>query len=108
MESGMTATLLDRRKAAVPAGAATSYPIFVDRAEGSELWDTDGKHYVDFVAGIAVMNVGHRHPRVMAAIASQMERYAHVAWPVQHYEPYIAVCERLNAVARSRTRCPFW
>jgi len=99
METGMTLSLLDRRKAAVPAGAATFYPIFVDRAEGSELWDTDGKHYVDFVAGIAVMNVGHRHPRVMAAIAAQMERYAHVAWPVQHYEPYIAVCERLNAVA---------
>jgi 4-aminobutyrate aminotransferase/(S)-3-amino-2-methylpropionate transaminase len=95
----MTTSLLERRKAAVPAGAATAYPIFVDRAEGSELWDTDGKHYVDFVAGIAVMNVGHRHPRVMAAISAQMGRFAHVAWPVQHYEPYIAVCERLNAVA---------
>lgn len=99
MNPAMTPSLLDRRKAAVPAGAATAYPVFVDRAEGSELWDTDGRHYVDFVAGIAVMNVGHRHPRVMAAIAAQMDRYAHVAWPVQHYEPYVAVCERLNAAA---------
>lgn len=99
MHSSTTARLINRRKAAVPAGAATAYPIFVDRAEGSELWDTDGRHYIDFVAGIAVMNVGHRHPRVTEAIRTQMDHYAHVAWPVQHYEPYVAVCERLNAVA---------
>lgn len=93
------ATLLKRRQAAIPAGAASAYPIFVERAEGSEIWDTDGRHYVDFVAGIAVMNVGHRHPKVTAAIAAQLERYAHVAFPVQAYEPYVAVCEKLNAAA---------
>jgi 4-aminobutyrate aminotransferase / (S)-3-amino-2-methylpropionate transaminase / 5-aminovalerate transaminase len=103
----MTASLLDRRRAAVPSGAATSYPVFIDRAEGSEIWDTEGKHYVDFVAGIAVMNVGHRHPRVTEAIRVQLDRYAHVAWPVQHYEPYVAVCEQLNAAAPIRDAMSF-
>ncbi|MGR9263701.1 aspartate aminotransferase family protein [Rhizobium leguminosarum] len=91
--------LLARRQAAIPAGAASAYSIFVNRALGSEVWDEDGKHYVDFAAGIAVMNVGHQHPKVTEAVSRQLSRYAHVAYPVQAYEPYIEVCERLNKAA---------
>ncbi|KAA9382363.1 aspartate aminotransferase family protein [Neorhizobium galegae] len=92
-------SLLARRKAAVPAGAASAYTIFAARAEGSQVWDADGKQYIDFAAGIAVMNVGHHHPKVTAAVTQQLGHYAHVAYPVQAYEPYIAVCERLNEAA---------
>ena len=96
------ASLQARRLAAIPAGAATAHPVFVARAEGSEIWDADGRHYVDFASGIAVNNVGSRHPAVVAAIQEQLGRYAHVAFPVTAYEPYLAVCERLNALAPIR------
>lgn len=91
-----TQTLLDRRAAAVATSAATTHQICAARAEGSELVDVDGKHYVDFAAGIAVMNLGHRHPAVTEAIKGQLDSYAHVGFPVLSYEPYIAVCEELN------------
>lgn len=59
----------------------------------------NGRRYVDFAGGIAVLNVGHRHPRVMAAVAAQADRYTHTAFQVMPYEPYIELCERLNALA---------
>jgi 4-aminobutyrate aminotransferase/(S)-3-amino-2-methylpropionate transaminase len=92
-------SLIERRNKAIPGGAASAYQFFVSRAQGAEIWDVDGKHYIDFAAGIAVMNVGHQHPKVKAAISRQLDRYAHVAYPIQAYEPYVAVCEKLNAHA---------
>ncbi|RFB91359.1 4-aminobutyrate--2-oxoglutarate transaminase [Rhizobium leguminosarum bv. trifolii] len=94
-----TSNLLARREAAVAFGAATAHPVFVDRAIGSEIWDVDGKHYVDFASGIAVMNTGHQHPAVTQAVTTQLSKYGHVAFPVNSYAPYVEVCERLNAVA---------
>ncbi|MDR0242928.1 MAG: 4-aminobutyrate--2-oxoglutarate transaminase [Burkholderia sp.] len=94
-----THSLQQRREASIPRGAATAHPIFVDRAIGSEIWDVEGKHYIDFASGIAVNGTGHLHPKVVAAMRDQLDRYAHVAFPVSAYEPYIAVCEKLNAIA---------
>lgn len=91
--------LLARRSAAVPRGVSTATPIFADRAENAELWDVEGRRYVDFAGGIAVLNTGHRHPRVIAAVEAQLKRYTHTAFQVSAYEPYVALAERLNALA---------
>jgi 4-aminobutyrate aminotransferase/4-aminobutyrate aminotransferase/(S)-3-amino-2-methylpropionate transaminase len=87
-----------RQTAAVPTGVG-SKGIFVAKAENSELWDVDGRRFIDFAAGIAVLNTGHRHPRVMAAVANQAELFAHTCFHVASYESYIRLAERLNAVA---------
>ena len=93
------ALLLSRRAVAVPQGVATATPLFAERAENAELWDADGARYIDFAGGIAVLNVGHCHPRVIAAVRDQLDRYTHTAFQVVAYEPYVALCERLNALA---------
>ena len=94
--------LLQRRQAAVPRGIATAMNVFAARAENAELWDVEGRRHVDFAGGIAVLNVGHRHPRVIAAVEEQLGRYTHTAFQVTAYEPYIALCEKLNALAPIR------
>jgi 4-aminobutyrate aminotransferase/(S)-3-amino-2-methylpropionate transaminase len=93
------AALVTRREAAVPRGVATAHPIFAVRAENAELWDADGNRYIDFAGGIAVLNTGHRHPKVMEAVAKQMEMFTHTCFQVTAYESYIALAERLNAMA---------
>jgi 4-aminobutyrate aminotransferase/(S)-3-amino-2-methylpropionate transaminase len=91
--------LLARREKAVPRGVATAYPIFAARAENAELWDVDGKRYIDFAGGIAVLNTGHRHPKVLAAVRAQLDLYTHTAFQVAAYEPYVELAERLNRLA---------
>ena len=93
------ADLLTRRLAAVPRGVSTATAIFAARAENAELWDVEGNRYVDFAGGIAVLNTGHRHPKVLAAVRDQLDAYTHTAFQVVAYEPYIALAERLNALA---------
>jgi 4-aminobutyrate aminotransferase/(S)-3-amino-2-methylpropionate transaminase len=93
------AELLARRTAAVPRGVATAAPVFIDRAANSEIWDVEGRRYIDFAGGIAVLNTGHRHPKVMAAVEAQLQRFTHAAFQVTAYEPYVELCERLNALA---------
>jgi 4-aminobutyrate aminotransferase / (S)-3-amino-2-methylpropionate transaminase / 5-aminovalerate transaminase len=93
------AELMQRRMAAVPRGLAHATPVFAARAANAEVWDTEGKRYIDFAGGIAVLNTGHCHPRVMAAIRDQLERFTHTAFQVMPYEPYVALAERLNALA---------
>jgi len=88
-----------RRVAAVPRGVGTAYPVFASRAEGSEIWDVEDNRYIDFGGGIAVVNTGHRHPKVVAAVRDQLDHYTHTAFQIVPYEPYIALCERLNALA---------
>ncbi len=82
----------------MPPGVGTK-GIYVAKAENSELWDVDGKRYIDFAAGIAVLNTGHRHPRVMEAVTKQGELFAHTCFHVASYESYIRLAERLNASA---------
>ena len=93
------AALQARRTAAIPRGVATAYPVFAERAEGSELWDRDGKRFIDFAGGIAVLNTGHRHPKVIAAVKKQLDAFTHTAFQIVPYEPYIELCERLNKLA---------
>src|SRR5579871_419586 len=91
--------LLVRRQAAIPRGVATAFPIFARLAKGAELWDVDNKRYIDFAGGIGVLNTGHRHPRVLDAIHTQLDAFTHTAFQVLAYEPYITLCERLNVLA---------
>lgn len=93
-----TSELKARQAAAVPSGVGTK-GIYVAKAENAELWDVDGKRFIDFAAGIAVLNTGHRHPRVMEAVARQAELFAHTCFHVASYESYVRLAERLNALA---------
>ena len=88
--------LKSRRASAVANGVATR-GIYAARAENAELWDVDGKRYIDFAAGIAVNNTGHRHPRLMAAVAEQAQAFTHTCFHVAPYEGYLRLAERLNA-----------
>jgi 4-aminobutyrate aminotransferase len=89
------AGLKARREAATPRGVGITVPFFVARAENSELWDVEGRRYIDFAGGIAVLNTGHRHPRVVAAIRAQLDAFTHTAYQVAAYESYVSLAERL-------------
>ncbi len=93
------AALMARRRAALPAGLGQSHEIFVQRAENAEVWDVEGRRYVDFAGGIAVLNTGHRHPKLVEAIAAQLDKFTHTCFQVLAYEPYVELAERLNAKA---------
>ncbi|MEM9233569.1 MAG: aminotransferase class III-fold pyridoxal phosphate-dependent enzyme, partial [Pseudomonadota bacterium] len=90
--------LVARRNEACPAGLPSKSGIYAAKAEGAELWDVEGNRYIDFIAGIGVLNVGHRHPKVQAAIKDQLDKVVHTAFGVAQYEPYIELAERLNGL----------
>jgi 4-aminobutyrate aminotransferase/(S)-3-amino-2-methylpropionate transaminase len=92
------ASLQARRMAAVPRGVSNATAIYAERAENAEVWDVEGRRYIDFAGGIAVLNTGHRHPKIMAAAGAQAERFTHTSFQVVPYESYIALAERLNAL----------
>ena len=91
------AELKARQSAAVAQGVATK-AIYAARAENSEIWDVEGRRYIDFAAGIAVTNTGHRHPKVMAAVAEQAQAFTHTCIHVSPYESYIELAEQLNTL----------
>ena len=76
------ASLTDRRNAAVARGVGMTTQIYAERAENAEIWDGDGNRYIDFAAGIAVVNTGHRHPRVIEAVRAQLDRFTHTCHQV--------------------------
>jgi 4-aminobutyrate aminotransferase/(S)-3-amino-2-methylpropionate transaminase len=90
--------LLARRAQAVPRGVPAITSIAVVHAEGAVITDADGNRLIDFAGGIGVVNTGHRHPEVVQAVRQQLDRFAHVCFPVSTYEPYIALAERLNQI----------
>lgn len=90
--------LTDRRAAAIARGVGVSTQIYADRAENALIWDKAGNRYIDFAAGIAVVNTGHRHPRVMEAVRAQLDRFTHTCHQVVPYENYVSLAERLNAL----------
>src|SRR5579871_440240 len=94
-----TSQELKARKAAAVANGVATRGIYVARAQNAELWDVDGRRYIDFAAGIAVLNTGHRHPQVMDAVARQAECFAHTCFHVAPYESYVRLAERLNALS---------
>ena len=93
------ADLIARRDAAVPRGVASATAVYAKHAENAELWDVEGNRFIDFAGGIAVLNTGHRHPAVVAAAKAQEDHYTHTSFQVVPYEPYIALAEKLNALA---------
>ncbi len=94
-----SAELHERRMAAVPRGVGHATAIYAKRAKNAEIWSEDGKRYIDFGAGIAVVNTGHQHPKIMAAVEEQMQAFSHVCFQVTPYESYVRLAERLNALA---------
>ncbi len=97
------AELMQRRQKAIPAGLGTMHPIFCERAENAELWNVEGKRFIDFASGIAVLNTGHLHPKVKAAVSAELEKMSHVCFQVTPYERYVQVAERLNALVPGKT-----
>jgi 4-aminobutyrate aminotransferase/(S)-3-amino-2-methylpropionate transaminase len=93
------ADLAARRTAAVARGIGHATTLYAGRAENAELWDADGNRFIDFAGGIAVLNTGHRHPKVQAAALKQMDSFTHTAFQVVPYESYIALAEKVNALA---------
>ncbi|MEO8038717.1 MAG: 4-aminobutyrate--2-oxoglutarate transaminase [Betaproteobacteria bacterium] len=91
-------SLQRRKEAAVPRGIGVMTQIFIERAENAEMWDVEGRRYIDFGGGIAVLNVGHRHPKVVAAIAAQLQKMTHTMFQITPYESYVALAEKLNAM----------
>lgn len=92
-----------RREAAVPRGLANMLPVYVDRAENAEMWDVEGRRFIDFAGGIAVLNTGHRHPKVVEAVKAQLDRFTHTCAMVTPYESFVALAERLNALVPGST-----
>ena len=97
------AELQQRRIAAIPRGVANSLPNYAARASNSELWDVDGRRFIDFASGIAVLNVGHCHPKVVAAVNAQLGLLTHAAFQITPYANYIEVAEHLNKMAPGPT-----
>ncbi|MFN7272157.1 MAG: 4-aminobutyrate--2-oxoglutarate transaminase [Gammaproteobacteria bacterium] len=93
------ADLARRRAAAIPRGVGNALQVYADRAANGEIWDVEGRRYIDFASGIAVLNTGHLHPRVQGAVAAQLARLSHACFQVTPYENYVALAERLNALA---------
>ncbi|MBB3290678.1 MULTISPECIES: 4-aminobutyrate--2-oxoglutarate transaminase [unclassified Rhizobium] len=91
-------TLTERKNAAISRGVGMTTQIYADRAENAEIWDKEGNRYIDFASGIAVVNTGHRHPRVIAAVKEQLDRFTHTCHQVVPYESYVHLAERLNAI----------
>ncbi|WP_342050861.1 MULTISPECIES: 4-aminobutyrate--2-oxoglutarate transaminase [unclassified Cupriavidus] len=87
-----------RRSLATPRGVGVMCDFYADRAENATLWDIEGRAFTDFAAGIAVLNTGHRHPRVVEAITAQLGRFTHTAYQIVPYPSYVALAERINAL----------
>ncbi|KZE27304.1 4-aminobutyrate--2-oxoglutarate transaminase [Crenobacter luteus] len=93
------ANLQERKNAATPRGVGVMCDFYAARAEGAELWDVEGRRFIDFAAGIAVLNTGHRHPKLVAAIEAQLKAFTHTAYQIVPYESYVALAEKINARA---------
>ncbi|MFN3721219.1 MAG: 4-aminobutyrate--2-oxoglutarate transaminase [Rhizobium rhizophilum] len=87
-----------RKNDAISRGVGMTTQIYADKAENSEIWDVEGNRYIDFAGGIAVLNTGHRHPRVVEAVKAQLDRFTHTCHQVVPYENYVALAERLNKI----------
>ncbi|MGA7778217.1 MAG: 4-aminobutyrate--2-oxoglutarate transaminase [Paraburkholderia sp.] len=90
------ADLKSRKDAATPRGVGVMCDFYAARAENAELWDVEGRRFIDFAAGIAVCNTGHRHPKILAAIRDQLDRFTHTAYQIVPYESYVSLAEKIN------------
>jgi 4-aminobutyrate aminotransferase/(S)-3-amino-2-methylpropionate transaminase len=95
--------LHERRIAAISRGMSTMLPVYIERAQNAELWDADGRRYIDFAGGIAVVNSGHVHPQVKAAVVKQLEAFSHTCLMITPYRVAVELAEKLNALAPGPT-----
>src|SRR5690606_31557784 len=95
-------TWQQRQREAIPNGVGITCEFYAERAQHAEIWDTEGNRYIDFAAGIAVNNTGDRHPRIVAAIARQLEKFTHTAFQVAPSHAYIELAEKINAIEIGR------
>lgn len=96
--AGTNAEWHARRQAATPRGVAVFGDFYISHAKNSEFWDIEGRRFIDFAGGIAVLNTGHVHPKVQAAIAAQLQRFTHTCYQVVPYAEYVSLAERINAI----------
>ena len=92
-------TIIQRDQSTLSPSYAREYPLVVDHAQGSELWDMDGQRYIDFMAGVAVMNVGHRHPHVVQKVQEQLDKFWHICLSDFYYPQAVELGEMLQAIA---------
>jgi 4-aminobutyrate aminotransferase/(S)-3-amino-2-methylpropionate transaminase len=96
----------ERKLKAFARGMGNIFPVFVEKALNAEIWDVDGKRYIDFGSGIAVVNTGHSHPEIVAAVKAQVEAFSHTCVMVTPYGSAVELAERLNdavPIADART-----
>jgi len=93
------AQLQNRKTAVIARGQGNVYPIYVDHGKNAELWDVEGKRYIDFGTGIAVCNTGHSHPKVVAAVKAQVDKFSHTCVMVNPYEVAVELAEKLTQLA---------
>jgi 4-aminobutyrate aminotransferase len=90
--------LQGRKEQATARGVGVMTQVFAARAENAEIWDVEGRRYIDFAGGIGVLNTGHRHPKVIAAVEAQLARFTHTCWQVMPYPGYVELAEKLNVL----------
>lgn len=95
--------LQKRREAATPKGVGVMCSFYAEKAKNSEIWDVEGRRYIDFAGGIGVLNTGHLHPKIQAAVAAQLEKFSHTCYQVVPYESYITAAERINKLVPGKT-----
>lgn len=91
--------LQQRRLDATPRGVGVMCNFFAQSAENSTITDVEGNHYIDFAAGIAVLNTGHRHPHLVQSVEKQLQAFTHTAYQIVPYESYVSLAEKINAIA---------
>ncbi|MBI5247691.1 MAG: aspartate aminotransferase family protein [Elusimicrobia bacterium] len=94
-----SAALWEDRSKLVSSGSAAYSSLVLEKGLGAKVWDVDGKEYLDFAGGIGALNVGHCHPKVVAALREQAGKLLHTSFHVAAYENYLDVCRELIAVA---------
>jgi 4-aminobutyrate aminotransferase/(S)-3-amino-2-methylpropionate transaminase len=97
--SGKNEALIQQRNKHVPQGPFNITPSFIQKAQGAVMIDVEGRELIDFAGGIGVNNVGHCHPKVVAAIKDQAEKYIHTCFHVAMYDPYVSLAAKLNELA---------
>ncbi|MCG9695658.1 4-aminobutyrate--2-oxoglutarate transaminase [Shewanella sp. Isolate11] len=93
------ADLQARKVKAIARGQGNAYPVYVERAKNAEIWDVEGKRYIDFGTGIAVCNTGHSHPKVVEAVKAQLDNFSHTCVMVNPYESAVELAEKLTNIA---------
>jgi 4-aminobutyrate aminotransferase len=91
--------MIERDSSILSPSYSREYALVVDKAQGSEIWDLDGKRYIDFMAGVAVLNVGHRHPYVVEKVQEQLDKFWHICLADFYYPQAIALAEKIQAIA---------